>query len=77
MAITTIYEPQDITPAYNPMKFLYDSTNKNNLGFKYIFDVYQSGTSNKIAEYRVYPQRWPKDGHEGYILSNRCRGRCG
>lgn len=56
MAITTINEPFDRTPAYNPIKFLYNSTNKNNLGFKYIFDVYQSGTSNKIAEYRVYPR---------------------
>lgn len=56
MAITTINEPYDRTPAYNPIKFLYNSTNKNNLGFKYIFDVYQSGTSNKIAEYRVYPR---------------------
>lgn len=56
MAITTINEPYDITPAYNPIKFLYNSTNKNNLGFKYIFDVYESGTSNKIAEYRVFPR---------------------
>lgn len=56
MAITVINEPYDRTPAYNPIKFLYNSTNKNNLGFKYIFDVYESGTSNKIAEYRVYPR---------------------
>ena len=56
MAITTINEPFDKTPAYNPIKFLYNSTNKNNLGFKYIFDVYESGTANKIAEYRVYPR---------------------
>ena len=56
MAITVINEPFDKTPAYNPIKFLYNSTNKNNLGFKYIFDVYESGTANKIAEYRVYPR---------------------
>ena len=56
MAITTINEPFDRTPAYNPIKFLFNSTNKNNLGFKYIFDVYESGTANKIAEYRVYPR---------------------
>jgi hypothetical protein len=56
MAITTINEPFDKTPAYNPIKFLYNSTNKNNLGFKYIFDVYESGTANKIAEYRVFPR---------------------
>lgn len=56
MAITVINEPYDRTPAYNPIKFLYNSTNKNLAGFKYIFDVYESGTANKIAEYRVYPR---------------------
>ena len=55
MAISLIAKPQDITPAYNPMKFIYDSTNKNELGFRYIFDVYLSGTATKIAEYRPLP----------------------
>lgn len=55
MATTKIAEPYDFSPAYNPMKFIYDSTNKNQLGFKYIFDVYASGTSTKIGEYRVFP----------------------
>lgn len=55
MAITLIAEPQDFTPAYNPCKFIYNSTNKNNEGFRYIFDIYESGTANKIAEYRVLP----------------------
>jgi len=55
MAITLIATPQDFTPAYNPCKFIYDSTNKNSEGFRYIFDVYESGTANKIAEYRVLP----------------------
>jgi hypothetical protein len=67
MAITTINEPYDITPAYNPIKFLYNSTNKNNLGFKYIFDVYESGTLNKIAEYRVFPRY--SDGYGEIDLS--------
>lgn len=55
MAISKIAEPYDFSPAYNPLKFIYDSTNKNELGFKYIFDVYESGTANKIGEYRVFP----------------------
>jgi hypothetical protein len=67
MAITTINEPYDRTPAYNPIKFLYNSTNKNNLGFKYIFDVYESGTANKIAEYRVFPRY--SDGYGEIDLS--------
>jgi hypothetical protein len=55
MAQTTIASPQVITPAYNPVKFIVDSTNKNLTGFRYIFDVYESGTSTKIAEYKVLP----------------------
>ena len=47
--------PQVLTPAYNPIKYIYDSTNKNIVGFKYIFEVYESGTANQIAEYRVLP----------------------
>ena len=56
MAISVIAAPQDFTPAYNPCKFIYNSTNKNIDGFRYIFDVYESGTVNKIAEYRVLPK---------------------
>lgn len=55
MALTLIASPQDFTPAYNPCKFIYNSTNKNNEGFRYIFDIYEQGTTNKIAEYRVLP----------------------
>ena len=55
MAITLKAAPQRLTPAYNPVKYIYDSTNKNLGGFKYIFDIYESGTTNKIAEYRVLP----------------------
>ena len=55
MANIIIAQPQDFTPAYNPCKFIYDSTNKNSEGFRYIFDVYEQGTANKIAEYRVLP----------------------
>jgi len=53
--MTRIAEPQYFTPAYNPCKFIYNSTNKNNEGFRYIFDVYEEGTANKVAEYRVLP----------------------
>lgn len=55
MAMTKIAEPFDFSPAYNPLRFIYDSTNNNEDGFRYIFDVYESGTSNKIGEYRVLP----------------------
>ena len=51
----TIAVPQLLTPAYNPVKFYYASTNSGLAGFKFIFEVYQSGTANQIAEYRVLP----------------------
>ena len=55
MAISQIAIAQPLMPAYNPIKYIYDSSNNNLQGFKYIFDIYQSGTANKIAEYRVMP----------------------
>jgi len=51
----TIAVPQVLTPAYNPIKFFFASTNSGFAGFKFIFDIYESGTTNQIAEYRVLP----------------------
>jgi hypothetical protein len=56
MSQTLIASPQTFSPAYNPLKFIVDSTNKNNSGFRYIFDIYESGTTTKIAEYKVLPR---------------------
>jgi len=55
MAISLIAKAYPLMPAYNPIKYIYNSTNVNIQGFKYIFDIYESGTLNKIAEYRVLP----------------------
>jgi hypothetical protein len=55
MALVTQATPQVIVPAYNPVKYIYSSSNVNLQGFKFIYDIYQSGTLNKIAEYRVLP----------------------
>lgn len=55
MAVSLIAKPYTLTPAYNEVKFIHDSTNKNLPGFKYVYDIYESGTANKIAEYRVLP----------------------
>ena len=55
MAIINIARAQPLMPAYNPIKYIYDSSNNNLQGFKYIFDIYHSTTGNKIAEYRVMP----------------------
>lgn len=56
MAITVIKEPQDLTPAYNEVNFEVDSTNKNKEAFRYVVDVYLSGTSTKIHETRIAPR---------------------
>jgi len=55
MAVSAIVEPNTTTPAYNPVQWWVDSTNKNETGFKYVIDVYD-GASTKIAEYRVAPR---------------------
>jgi len=55
MALVAQATPQVIVPAYNPVKYIYSSSNVALQGFKYIYDIYQSGTANKIAEYRVMP----------------------
>lgn len=55
MALVAQATPQLIVPAYNPVKYIYSSSNVNLQGFKFIYDIYQSGTLNKIAEYRVLP----------------------
>ncbi len=55
MAITALAYPQSYTPAYNPIKLIVDSTNKNNAGFKYIFQVENLFTTAQIADYRILP----------------------
>ena len=55
MALVAQATPQVIVPAYNPIKYIYSSSNVALQGFKFIYDIYQSGTLNKIAEYRVLP----------------------
>jgi len=64
MSISNIGNPGDFTPVYNPVVFYFDSTNKNQLGFRYVIDVYYAGTATKIQEFRVAPR--PTDGY-GYI----------
>ena len=54
MALTLIASPQDLTPAYNPIKWIVDSDIKNYDGFRYVFKI-KDGSSNVIAEYRVLP----------------------
>lgn len=55
MAVSAVVRPESHTPAYNPVTFWVDSTNKSETGFKYVIDVYDA-SATKIAEYRVAPR---------------------
>ena len=56
---TRIAQPQQLMPAYNPIKYIIDNTNKNEPGFRYIFTIYPAAGShipaNVVAQYRVLP----------------------
>ena len=56
MAQTTIAAPQLWTAGYNPVKYIMDSTNKNKVGFKYVFDIYPSGSVTKLKEFKILPR---------------------
>lgn len=56
MSISLVAKPYAFSPAYNELKFQYLSTNVNAQGFRYIFDIYLSGTSTKIAELKPLPR---------------------
>ncbi len=56
MPSTTIEaNPQVMMPAYNPIKWIIDNSNKNEPGFRYIFTIYPAGSATKIAQYKVLP----------------------
>ena len=59
MATTIIAQPPVMMPAYNPIKYIIDNTNKNEPGFRYIFSIYPAAGSHTsatlIAQYRVLP----------------------
>ncbi len=58
MAITYIggHNTDNFTPAFNQVNYYFDSTNKNQIGFRYVVDLYLSGTSTKIWEGRIAPR---------------------
>jgi hypothetical protein len=63
MAITIIGTPDQHHPAYNPVHWILDSTLKTNPGFRYVFQIFDAGTTNLLAEVKVAPR--PGDGY-GY-----------
>jgi hypothetical protein len=53
MAQTIIAQPQAFTPAYNPIKYILDSTNKNKTGFRYLYQVWHN--AGVIGTFKVLP----------------------
>jgi len=58
-ATTIIAQPPVMMPAYNPIKYIIDNTNKNEPGFRYIFTIYPAAGShiptNVVAQYKTLP----------------------
>jgi hypothetical protein len=61
MAITIKGSPDVFSPAFNPIYYYLDSTNKNEDGFKYVVDIYRTGTADLLASYKLFPR--PVDGY--------------
>ena len=54
-ATTIIAQPAVMMPAYNPIKYIIDNTNKNEPGFRYIFTIYPVASAEVIAQYKTLP----------------------
>ena len=67
MAVTIISHPQGLHPVYNPTRIEASSTNINEVGFRYVIDVYNATTSVKLFEQRSAPR--PGDGRLDIDLS--------
>lgn len=61
MAITIKGFPDVFSPAFNPIYYYLDSTNKTEEGFKYVVDIYRTGTADLLASYKLFPR--PVDGY--------------
>ena len=55
MAITIIAQPQDLSPAYNANYWYLDSTNKTELGFRYLVSVVDTTLTETIGTYSLRP----------------------
>jgi hypothetical protein len=53
--ITILTQPNQYHAAYNPVLYKLDSTNKNQLGFRYVVEIYNAGTSTLIHKQLVAP----------------------
>lgn len=61
--ISSLDSPDRHSPAYNPIYWLLDSTNKNKAGFSYVVDIYTGTSFDAVARLKV-----PKRPVTGYGL---------
>ena len=55
MSVSLVDSPEQTTPAYNPMYWYFDSTNKAEDGFRYVVDVIDFDASETIGTYKLKP----------------------
>lgn len=67
MAITVINTPNQINSAYNPNQWIINSSNKSQLGFRYVVNVYNATTNTLIKKFTTLPR--PGDGYGEFDLS--------
>jgi hypothetical protein len=69
---TIIAQPGQLMPAYNPIKYIINNTNKNEPGFRYIFTIYPAAGShipaNVVAQYKVLPTYYTGYGEQDISL---------
>lgn len=68
MAITILSQPNEFHSGYNPVKYKVTSTNKSKPGFRYVVELYTTGTV-KFAEFFIAPD--PLDSNNGHIDVSR------
>ena len=56
MALSLLNTPLKISPVYNPNWFVYNSTNKFEQNFEYIYDIYTTSLTSPILRVRVPPE---------------------
>lgn len=56
MATTIVGSPDKFAPAYNPIWFYVQSARYGEEGFKYVFDLFPSGSAARIARQRLFPR---------------------
>lgn len=55
MAITTKAQPKDLSPAYNPNYYYFDSTSKTELGYRYLVSILRESNNELIGKYSLRP----------------------